>query len=100
MNNSNFNSNSDNNHKKETLVQGGYLDDEMLKKLVIEGELEEAFDFYNGVAVVCSGGKYGFVNEKGELVVPFRYDDVFRLDGKFQSDSKFEDIAGVSFREK
>jgi hypothetical protein len=36
---------------------------------------EYAADFVDGPAVVKLNGKYGFINEKNEVVLPFIYDE-------------------------
>jgi hypothetical protein len=36
----------------------------------------EAFSFSEGLAAVKKGNKYGYINRKGELVLPFVYDSV------------------------
>ncbi len=42
---------------------------------VIEPRFEEAFNFTDGRAAIKIGGKYGFIDEQGALVVPAEYDD-------------------------
>lgn len=38
-------------------------------------ELEKAFGFNMGLASVCKNGKWGFVDKKGTLIIPIKYDD-------------------------
>ena len=44
---------------------------------------------YEGLAWVKLNGKYGFVNLKGEEVVPPKYDDVENFPNKFTADYLF-----------
>ena len=36
---------------------------------------EELFSFHNGLSCVKQNGKYGFIDKKGKVVVPFQFDD-------------------------
>lgn len=38
-------------------------------------ELEEAYGYKMGLAPVRKNGKWGFIDKKGALVIPFKYDD-------------------------
>lgn len=50
----------------------GYSDTNM--KILIPPAYTRADFFYNGMAQVCKGNKYGFINTKGELIIPIEYD--------------------------
>lgn len=43
------------------------------KNIVIKPEFEEANLFYEGYAAVKKGGKYGYINKGGKVVIPFKY---------------------------
>lgn len=43
------------------------------KSIFIKPEYEEANLFYEGFAVVKKGGKYGYINKEGKVVIPFKY---------------------------
>lgn len=45
-------------------------------KVITKRGYDEIRPFYNGYAVVTIGGKYGFINEKGEEICPIKYDKV------------------------
>ena len=59
------------------------------KNIFIEPEYEEANLFYEGFAVVKKGGKYGYINKEGKVVIPIRYFTAkpFRV-GFYGSDTK------------
>ena len=38
-------------------------------------DCEEFFSFYDGLSCVKQNGKYGFIDKKGKVVVPFQFDD-------------------------
>ena len=40
---------------------------------------DEITDFHKGFACVRQGDKWGFINEKGEEVIPFIYEDMLVL---------------------
>ena len=42
------------------------------KSIVITPEYEEANLFYEGFAVVKKGGKYGYINKDGKIVIPIK----------------------------
>ena len=45
-------------------------------EVIIPCEYEDAYCFYkNGLATVMQNGKWGCISEKGEVVVPFEYDE-------------------------
>ena len=43
------------------------------KNIFIKPEYEEANLFYEGYAVVKKGGKYGYINKEGKVVIPFKF---------------------------
>lgn len=43
------------------------------KNIFIKPEYEEANLFYEGFAVVKKGGKYGYINKEGKVVIPIKY---------------------------
>lgn len=53
------------------------------KNLKLEGDYDEARIFSFGLAGVRKGKKWGFIDEKGKIVIPIQYDDVdyFRPSG-------------------
>lgn len=59
---------------------------------IVPPQYTYAFDFVNGMAKVCkdgtdvygSNGKWGFIDTKGNVVIPLKYD---RIDGNFDKDS-------------
>ena len=59
------------------------------KNIVIKPEYEEANLFYGGFAVVKKGGKYGYINAQGKVVIPIKYFAAkhFRV-GFYGSDTK------------
>jgi len=65
----------------------GYADAN--KNIAIKPEYEEANLFYEGFAVVKKGGKYGYVNKEGKVVIPIKYFSAkpFRV-GFYGSDTK------------
>ena len=42
---------------------------------------DEIYDFYKGYAVVIIKEKFGLINKEGTLIVPVKYDYIFRCDG-------------------
>lgn len=46
-------------------------------KILIEPKFKDAMIFYERLAAVGNGNKYGFINIKGDTVIPFIYDDIF-----------------------
>ena len=50
-------------------------------KEVIALQYEDAGDFQNGLAKVKKDGKWGYINTKGETVLPFEYADTCGSDG-------------------
>jgi hypothetical protein len=47
----------------------------------IEAIFEEARGFFHGLAAVKLGGKWGFIDESGEIVVDFQFDRVSNFNG-------------------
>lgn len=45
--------------------------------VIIKPQYKDAQNYYEGLAAVGNGKKYGFINLKGDTVIPFIYDDVF-----------------------
>ncbi|MGC8764990.1 MAG: WG repeat-containing protein [Brevinematia bacterium] len=54
----------------------GYIDG---KEIRIEPDYHYAEEFSEGRAVVGYNGKYGYVNEKGALVIPMMFDLAYRF---------------------
>ena len=50
----------------------GYSDTNF--KILIAPAYSRADFFHNGMAQVCKGDKYGFINTKGDLIIPMIYD--------------------------
>jgi len=59
--------------KKDSLY--GFLDKK--GKIIISPKYKDGMIFYEGLAAVSNGEKYGFINIKCDTVIPFIYDDVF-----------------------
>lgn len=59
------------------------------KSIFIKPEYEEANLFYEGFAVVKKGGKYGYINKEGKVVIPIKYFSAkpFKI-GFYASDAK------------
>jgi WG containing repeat len=43
------------------------------KTIMIKPEYEEAHRFYEGYAAVKKGGKFGYINKEGKVVIPFKF---------------------------
>jgi len=69
------------------LVSEGKCISEILSSLVAEGIFEDAgqfhFEFYSGLAFICYKGKYGFINDHGDLIVPCWFEDVRDYHGDY-----------------
>ena len=63
--------------------------------LIIQTEYESATNFYEGFAAVERNGKWGFINNKGEQIVDFIYQDVARFSNVFS-----EGLASVKLNNK
>src|SRR5690348_7509559 len=44
-------------------------------KIIVEAKYDAGSDFREGFAIVMTGRKRGFINEKGEVAIPLQYDD-------------------------
>lgn len=53
----------------------GYVDAEGVLQIPLMYEV--AFDFSEGLAVVCLNGKFGFINQRNEWAIPNIYDDAY-----------------------
>lgn len=51
----------------------GFVDKVGSSKFVIKAAYDQATDFKEGLARVSKGGKYGFINTNGDVVVPIKY---------------------------
>lgn len=54
---------------------------------------DAAGSFHGGLAPLCQGGKYGYINKSGEFVIPARYDFADEFNAKYK-------IARISNSEK
>jgi serine/threonine-protein kinase len=45
------------------------------KIIVPAGQYEDCQDFSEGLAAVCKGGKYGYIDKTGATVIPHQFDD-------------------------
>ena len=43
------------------------------KTIIIKPQYEEAYRFYEGFASVKKGGKFGYINKTGKVVIPFKF---------------------------
>lgn len=43
------------------------------KTIIIKPEYQEAYRFYEGYASVKKGGKFGYINKQGKVVIPFKF---------------------------
>jgi hypothetical protein len=59
----------------------------------IDLSFNEAYYFSEGLAVVKKGGKYGAINIKGEIVIPFEYTDL----GSFSCDMAYASLDGINY---
>lgn len=68
------------------------------RSIVIKPEYEEANLFYEGFAVVKKGGKFGYINKEGKVVIPIKYfvAKPFRI-GYFESKDKDKAQKAVIF---
>ena len=63
-------------------------------QIVIEPKYKDAHSFSDGLAAVSNGKKWGFINLKGDTVIPFRFDDVFDGFNNGLSDVTIKDSCG------
>ena len=61
---------------------------------IIEPQYRDGDLFQNGLAAVSDGKKYGFINIKGDTVIPFIYDDIFHGFSRGLSDVTKNDSCG------
>lgn len=66
------------NGKPNTNGKYGFVDRE--GNIVIAPQFDSIRSFENGMAGVCIGFKKGFVNYKGEYIIPAEYDHAYRFD--------------------
>jgi len=59
--------------KKDSLY--GYID--RAGKIIIKPQYIDAEPFSEGLAAVSNGKKYGFINSRGDTIIPFTYDETF-----------------------
>ena len=45
--------------------------------ILIKPQYKDAMIYYEGLAAVGNGKKFGFINLKGDTIIPFIYDDIF-----------------------
>ncbi|MBO9203378.1 MULTISPECIES: WG repeat-containing protein [Niastella] len=62
--------------------------------VLIEPKYKSAMVFYDGFASVSNGNKFGFINIKGDTVIPFVFDDVFLGFSNGLSDVRVNDSCG------
>lgn len=48
--------------------------------MVIKPQFTEAYSFQDGLAGVKKNGKWGYINQKGELVISYKYPDIFSFE--------------------
>ena len=70
----------------------GYIDSR--GNVIIKPQYKEGNLFSEGLAAVSNGKKYGFINPKGDTVIPFLYDDVFDGFNNGLSDVTIGDSSG------
>lgn len=58
-----------------TASKWGYINKQ--GELIIEYQFDNAFPFYEGIALVEKNGKYGCINKQGKTIIPFLYDDLW-----------------------
>jgi hypothetical protein len=56
-----------------------YVDSELMEPVITQ-EFDEAELFENNYAKVKSMGKYGIINKSGELIIPFKYHQLFLVE--------------------
>lgn len=76
--------------KKDSLY--GYIDKK--GKVIISPKYKDGMIFYEGLAAVGNGNKFGFINIKGDTIIPFVYDDIFLGFSKGLSDATRNDSCG------
>ena len=63
-------------------------------EIIVEPKYKDANIFYEGLAAVGDGKKYGFINIKGDTVIPLIFDDIFLGFSKGLSDVTRNDSCG------
>jgi hypothetical protein len=73
----------------------------MNKDIIIKPEYEEADFFHEGFASVKKGGKYGYINREGKVVIPFKFYSAkpFRL-GFFEKAANAKQAEGSQDNQK
>jgi hypothetical protein len=51
-----------------------FIDKKGEVKIKLNTDIEYAYPFHEGLACVCIGDKYGFINTKGEVVIPAKFE--------------------------
>jgi hypothetical protein len=84
------------NKNKQLLVERdslyGYID--KTGNVIVKPQYQEGNLFSEGLAAVSNGKKYGFINPKGDTVIPFLYDDIFDGFNNGLSDVTLGDSSG------
>jgi hypothetical protein len=70
----------------------GFIDGKGL--IIIKPQYQDADLFRDGLAAVSNGKKYGFINLKGDTVIPFSYDETFMGFNNELSDVRINDSCG------
>jgi hypothetical protein len=70
----------------------GFIDSK--GKIIIRPQYQDAVLFSDGLAAVSNGKKYGFVNLKGDTVIPFLYDETIMGFNNVLSDVTLNDSCG------
>jgi hypothetical protein len=55
----------------------GYKDNSIWEKTIIQPHYDEAYYFYNDIALVKLNNKYGYIDKSGKEIIPFKYEDAF-----------------------
>lgn len=63
----------------------------------LDSDITEVDFFSGGLAMAKKNEKYGFINKKGEVVIPFMYDSAFAFDDDYTVVSKTEDSNEKSY---
>ncbi len=70
----------------------GFIDSK--GQIIIKPQFQDAELFSEGLAAVSNGKKYGFINLKGDTVIPFLYDETFMGFNNGLSDVTLNDSCG------